>query len=43
MRQIIALGGGGFGSSLENLKLDEYLLSLCAAARAFANSPIVSL
>ncbi len=33
MRQIIALGGGGFGSSLENLKLDEYLLSLCAASR----------
>lgn len=33
MRQIIALGGGGFGSSLENLKLDEYLLSLCAAAK----------
>lgn len=33
MRQIIALGGGGFGSSLENLRLDEYLLSLCAASR----------
>ena len=33
MRQIIALGGGGFGSSLENLNLDEYLLSLCAASR----------
>lgn len=32
MRQIIALGGGGFGSGLENLKLDEYLLSLCAAS-----------
>ena len=33
MRQIIALGGGGFGSSLENLRLDEYLLSLCAASK----------
>ncbi len=32
MRQIIALGGGGFGSGLENLKLDEYLLSLCPAS-----------
>ena len=27
-KQVLAMGGGGFTSKPENLKLDEYLLSL---------------
>ncbi len=33
MRQIIALGGGGFSMTPENLALDRYILDQCQAAR----------
>ena len=32
MRQIIAIGGGGFGRSIKDLKIEKYIVDQCTKA-----------